>query len=65
MDSEEGKEGNTIASQDPTKPETEEEKTAQALGTGAVRTDITGESHVQPDPIEDAIFGPHVCSPGG
>ncbi len=42
-----------MASQDPTKPRSDDENIAFETGTERVRNDITGESHVEPEPITD------------
>lgn len=43
-----------MASQDPTKPKPEAEDTVRTAGNEVIRTDITGESRVVPEGVEDA-----------
>lgn len=42
-----------MASQDPTKPKPGAENTVRAPANDAIQTEITGETHVRPEPIEE------------
>ncbi len=44
-----------MPSQDPTKPRSNDENIAFETGTDRVRNDITGESHVEPEPVGESV----------